>query len=246
MNWIKLDATPSTNAYLKNLLEAVPLTEDTLVTTLAQTQGRGQRGTTWMSEEGKNLTMSYLHFPTGVNVQRQFEINMVISLGVIEVLKKLGIPDLSVKWPNDILSSSYKIGGILIENQLKGRLISSTVIGLGLNVFQEDFPGLPFARSLVQCKAQDYSIEHLAQSLVKAWQAGLKPLSSLPSQGALQSKYEDQLFGRGSWEKYQTDKGRVFSAQVQGVHADGRLLLKESSGQTSSFALKEIQWIRTD
>ena len=244
MNWIKLDATPSTNAYLKNLLEAVPLTEDTLVTTSAQTQGRGQLGTSWVSEKGKNLTMSYLHFPNGVEVRRQFEINMAIALGAIEVLEGLGIPDLSVKWPNDILSSSYKIGGILIENQLKGRFISSTVIGLGLNVLQHDFPDLPFARSLVQCKAQEYDLETLAQSIVKAWEAGLKPLSSLPSQGALHRKYEEALFGRDGWKSYQTDKGRTFEAQVQGIHPDGRIRLLESNGQTSSFALKEIKLLR--
>lgn len=244
MNWIKLDATPSTNAYLKNLLEEVPVSEDTLVTTIAQTQGRGQRGTNWLSEKGKNLTMSYLHLPSGLGIDRQFEINMVVSLAVLEVLRSLGIPDLSVKWPNDILSSSFKIGGILIENQLKGRLISSAVVGLGLNVLQQDFPDLPYARSLVQCKPQDYNLESLAQSIAKAWQRGLEPLSRLPKQASLQHKYEGALYGLELWKTYQTMDGRVFKAQVKGVQPDGRLILCKSSGELMSFALKEIQLIR--
>ena len=48
--------------------------------------------------------------------------------------------DLSVKWPNDILSANKKIGGILIENTVKGKKINNSIIGIGLNVNQEKFP----------------------------------------------------------------------------------------------------------
>ena len=71
MKWIKLDATPSTNAYLKKLLEEVPFFEEVAVITDSQTQGRGQMGTTWQSETGKNLTMSYLHLPNSLEARRR-------------------------------------------------------------------------------------------------------------------------------------------------------------------------------
>ena len=60
MQLIKLDATASTNNYLKVLAREKSLDDFTVVMTDAQTQGRGQKGNTWISERGKNLTVSVL------------------------------------------------------------------------------------------------------------------------------------------------------------------------------------------
>jgi BirA family biotin operon repressor/biotin-[acetyl-CoA-carboxylase] ligase len=243
MKWIKLDATPSTNAYLKNLLEEVPFFEEVAVTTKRQTQGRGQRGATWQSEGGKNLTMSYLHLPNSLEVSRQFELNMGVALGVLDVLEAHGLPELSVKWPNDILSSAYKIGGILIENQLKGRFLNSAIVGLGLNVHQEEFTDLPQARSLIHCAPGPYHLEKMSKAFVEAWKRRLEPLSLRPHSPLLKEEYESRLFGKDQWNDFREPKSEVFQAQVRGVEESGKLRLELKSGEQRLYDLKEVEMI---
>ena len=116
MQIIKLDATASTNTYLKELAAVKNLQDFTVVTTKDQTLGRGQLHSKWESESGKNLAISILKNNFDLSVEQGFLISMTVSLAILDSLRQLGIPKLSIKWPNDILSGNFKIGGILIEN----------------------------------------------------------------------------------------------------------------------------------
>ena len=116
MNIIKLDATDSTNSYLRRLSVNEPIADYTVVVTKLQTSGRGQMGTVWDSEVSKNLTFSVYKDISTYNIESPFYISMAISLALFKTLTCLSIPKLSVKWPNDILSGNNKIGAILIEN----------------------------------------------------------------------------------------------------------------------------------
>ena len=69
-------------------------------------------------------------------------------MAIINALEKISIPELSIKWPNDILSENKKIGGILIENFFKKSKINTSIIGIGLNLNQEKFEKVPKATSL--------------------------------------------------------------------------------------------------
>ena len=148
MQLIKLDATPSTNSYLKELMRELNLDDFTVVVCEHQTKGRGQQGNIWMSERGKNLIFSVLKYIEKVKTNNAFALNAVVSLAVYETLRTFKIPQVSVKWPNDIMSGNKKICGILIENTLKGNDLKKSIIGIGLNVNQEVFSELPHASSL--------------------------------------------------------------------------------------------------
>ena len=243
MKWIKLDATPSTNAHLKKLLEEDPATGPLAVLADEQTEGRGQKGTLWESEAGKNLTMSYLARFTQFSASRQFELNMAISLGVLDVLASRNIPELRLKWPNDILSSAAKIGGILIENQLKGKYLNQAIIGLGLNVNQTDFPGLPRASSLFIVKPQRYSVELLARDIVEAWDQRLALLKRADSVQGLKVEYEQNLLGYQTLRWFKRPTGLPFEAEVLGVGINGQLRLQRADGIQESFVLKEVEWL---
>ena len=142
MNIIKLDAIDSTNAYLKELtLKSIPF-DYTVVIAEEQIQGRGQRGTKWESEIGKNLTVSVFKKIEGLRVEQQFYISMCVSLALINSLKKFQIPQLRIKWPNDILSANKKICGILIENIIKNNELVGCIVGIGLNINQKKFQHL--------------------------------------------------------------------------------------------------------
>ena len=136
---IKLDATDSTNDYLKELLTSEDPPNGTVVWTQWQRKGRGQMGRNWISEAGKNLTFSILNKFNNFPVGEQFLLNMVTSLAITGVLKRHDVPDLKIKWPNDILSGKHKICGILVEAIIKGTDLKAAIIGIGLNVNQEHF-----------------------------------------------------------------------------------------------------------
>ena len=128
MEIIKLGAINSTNEYLKKFIVNNSLTTKHVVYTFNQTNGKGQRGKIWHSEPGKNLAFSICIFPKNIEVKNQFIINMIVSLFLINILKALKIPDLKIKWPNDIMSGGKKICGILNETKLKENWIESSKI----------------------------------------------------------------------------------------------------------------------
>ena len=157
MNIIKLSAIDSTNDYLKNLLLKNTLENYTIVTAEFQHKGKGQMGGEWKSEPSKNLMCSiYLNNST-IKLSNQFSINMVVCLAIKKSLNKFNIPQLSVKWPNDIMSGSSKLCGVLIENIVKSKSIQNIIIGIGLNVNQTEFNNLPKASSIKQISGKRYN-----------------------------------------------------------------------------------------
>jgi len=120
-----------------------------------QTAGRGQRGNSWKSAPGENLTFSIiLKFRKGdassdesscdsavlpqLKAVDQFVLSEISSLALVRLLENHGIRA-SVKWPNDIYIGSCKVCGMLIENSIHGSSVSSSIIGIGLNVNQRNF-----------------------------------------------------------------------------------------------------------
>ena len=104
MHLIKLDATDSTNAYLKKLLASEDVPDGTVVQADWQRKGRGQMGREWYSDPGKNLTFSILKRFSDFPVSQQFLFNIISSLAVVEVLHRYDVPQLKVKWPNYIIT----------------------------------------------------------------------------------------------------------------------------------------------
>src|SRR5690606_16212159 len=144
----KLNATDSTNSYLKKLVQEMQIADWTVVISEDQKKGRGQMGNTWLSRRGQSLTFSVFKRFKGVSGEKQFAISMATSLAIIEALNDMGIPKMAIKWPNDILSGNKKVAGILIENVLEGAYVKHSIIGIGINVNEAVFPNLPQASSL--------------------------------------------------------------------------------------------------
>ena len=167
MRIIKLNAIDSTNLFLRSLCLDTHVEDFTVVVAKHQTKGRGQMGTVWSSQDAKNLTFSVFKRFDNLKLDQQFVISMVSSLAVINTLKKLNLPKLSVKWPNDILSANKKICGILIENVIKQNNVAATVVGIGLNVNQVNFSNLPQASSLLNVTGIPYDLDELLQSILK-------------------------------------------------------------------------------
>ena len=241
MKLIKLDAIDSTNDFLKALSGQDELDNFTVVTAENQTKGRGQMGSKWESESGKNLIMSVLVKDFLFDNKQVFNLSIIVSLAVIETLKSFDIPDLSIKWPNDIMSYSKKIGGILIENTIKsdGRIVS--VVGLGLNVNQTNFDFLPHASSLkVICNVEfdkdslPYLIIEKLQEKIQLWDT-----NSI----IFWREYFNSLFRKGVPMPFKNIKNQNFMGIIKGVSSVGKIQILLENDSVSEFDIKEIQML---
>lgn len=239
MYLIKLSATDSTNACLKRLSTVEHLPDLSVVWALHQTEGRGQPGKKWQSEAGKNLTFSMLKRFESLPASRQFLINIWASLAVCQVLSGHQVPDLRIKWPNDILSGNRKLCGILPENSLKGGRIVQTILGIGLNVNQTKFEGLPGAASVKGVTGQAQGLEPLLLEIREAFSREVSAPGAF-DYARQQSRYEALLFRKGEASGFIRD-GMPFVATLRGIDRDGRLVLEEHKGSLGTYGFGEIQ-----
>ncbi|MDX1760866.1 MAG: biotin--[acetyl-CoA-carboxylase] ligase [Christiangramia sp.] len=240
MRIIKVDAIDSSNSFVRKFYEGNKDFEPLCVRAVTQTSGRGQRGSTWSSKAGENLTFSILYPQKKLNISRHFLLSATVSLAVLEVLEQLGIPELSVKWPNDILSAKNKIGGILIENILKTEGIVASVIGIGLNVNQEDFNDLPKAGSMKQMTGLDYDLDELLEKLVFEIERNLKELP-YKKRSEILEKYAQNMFRLNVVSSFEDSEGEKFNGIIRGVTTEGKLNLEIEDAVFKTFDLKQLQ-----
>ena len=240
MEIIKLNATNSTNTYLKNLLKEKQVKDLSCIWALSQTQGRGQQGAKWISEPGKNLTFSVLKKFENLPSEYHFLLNMEVSLAIFRALKKLYTPDLAVKWANDILSSKKKICGILIENTLHKEQISSSIIGIGLNVNQVFFNDLPNVSSLQKIMGHPFDLEEVLLLICQELEVSLKSLSPTRFETML-DEYHTHLFRKDKPSTFEYPNGERFMGYIRGVSHNGQLQVEQEDALMSSFSLKEIK-----
>ena len=236
-----LEETESTEDVLRN---RIPSYDNlSVVAARLQTAGRGQRGNRWCSGKGENLTFSILlkfgnsgGFPS-LPVSGQFSISEAISCGICDYLASKGI-DSRIKWPNDIYVRNRKICGMLIENSLAGSDISSSVVGIGLNVNQRVFPPqLVNPTSMSLLTGNEYLLEEELIILT----GFLFPGGILPDR---RDDYLSRLYRIGEFHEY-TDcsDGSVFEGKITGVTKDGLLQVENRKGELKEFAFKEINYI---
>ncbi|MDG1778796.1 MAG: biotin--[acetyl-CoA-carboxylase] ligase [Flavobacteriaceae bacterium] len=236
MQIIKLDAIDSTNRYLRDLVSEIPLEDFAVVAAKYQTHGRGQRATTWQSEKGKNLIISVLKKDISINIEHQFLLSIAVSLAVYKTLEAFQIPNLSIKWPNDILSRQNKIGGILIELVTKKNKIDHAIIGIGLNVNQIEFDQLPKASSLKKITGIHYNPDELLCKLLE----NLKHFFNNANPSQLWKIYEQFLFRKNKPSTFVDAQDVSFSGIIQGVSKQGKLRVK-TENSVEEFDLKSIQ-----
>jgi len=241
MQLIKLNATDSTNNYLKQLLGSTALEDFSVVITDHQTHGKGQMGSEWNSEKDKNLTFSILKVKPSIGIDRQFLLSIIVSVSIVKTLEGYNIPNLSIKWPNDILSDHHKIAGILIENIIKSQQIDSSVIGIGLNINQEVFKGLPKVSSLKNISGLLIDKEELLHKLIKKIQYYFS-VHIKDGENFLNTEYESYLFRKDKPSTFQLPNQTMFTGIIRGVTEAGKLRVQMENA-TKDFDLKELKLV---
>jgi BirA family biotin operon repressor/biotin-[acetyl-CoA-carboxylase] ligase len=232
---------PSTNSYAASLLKDKNVPEGYVIYTNYQSAGRGQAGNKWESEANKNLLASVILYPTMINAADQFQLSMVISLGICDFLHRY-TKAVSIKWPNDIYVNDDKIAGILIENSIMGGTIEHTIAGIGININQVKFlSDAPNPVSLTNLTGAQYDLTECLSQLTSDLDKRYKYLISGDHERVM-SDYISRLYRHNRLSKFRDPKG-IFEGRISGVTSAGRLRVKLKDGSVKEYSFKEIDLI---
>lgn len=260
--YYRLDELPSTNDWAAEFIASQQKDatktrppEGTVVRAANQTAGKGQLGSHWHSQAGENLLLSIILYPNWLPVQKQFYLSMSVALalrdlvaehlvptalGANHYVKELPSTPTQIKWPNDIYIGNKKTAGILIQNSLSGNTIQSSIIGIGLNINQLEFPTeLPHATSLAQSYGVLFDPDHVAELLFGCLERRYLQLKA-GRFSDIKADYEGYLWRRGAPTRFvRQANGSLFEGVVNGVDEMGNLLVQTENG-INSFEVKEI------
>jgi len=242
---IKINATNSTNSFLKELAQNSSLDEVTVAVTNNQTSGRGQMNNSWISEPYKNLTFSLFTTLKKVKVEHQAYLNFAVSLAIYDVLLEYDVPNLYIKWPNDIMSGKKKICGILIENTFSHSRIKNTIIGIGLNVNQEKFhKNLTNASSLKIILKKSIELEALMNTIINHINLKISCVE-LKNFNQIYNRYHQALYKKGIPTTFLNQKTKqLFMGIINGVSSSGNLQIQLEDKSIQEFGLKEVSFAK--
>lgn len=241
-----LPSCQSTNDIMSQLLQEGNLLEGQLVWTLHQTAGRGQRGNSWEAAAGQNLTFSILLKPSFLKASEQFALSTATALALKKGLDSF-LPQSSpilLKWPNDLFVGDKKLGGILIENQLRKSHLEAAVVGVGINVNQRGFEH-DRATSLSIITQQEHELPAVLEKILHCLEQYYLMLKAR-QYTVLRKQYHQALYASGKWGVYEDLRGntpKMFNGKIRGVDLLGRLCIEKQSGDIDAFAMKEVKMV---
>ena len=242
MKIIKLNAIDSTNSFLKELSRNAALENFTTVVTKQQTAGKGQMGSKWASEKHKNLTVSIFIKHKNSRITDQNYLNFAICLAIYNLLLDKKVSQLSIKWPNDILSANKKICGVLIENSIKNHQLYSSVIGIGLNVNQQVFSSdLLNATSIKNSTNKETDLDKLLVLLLKKIKENITLFENEKFE-LLEKKYLNKLYKKNIPTTFKDSQNVLFMGIIQGVSKNGKLQILLEDDSIKEFGIKEVSF----
>jgi len=218
------------------------LETNTVVVAHEQYNGRGQMGTYWESEPGKNLTFSVLKKFKDSKVSNQFYLSILVCLSVYETLNHLKIPDVHIKWPNDILSGNQKICGVLIEPIVGGDMVKSAIIGIGLNVNQINFPKLSNVSSLKLLAGNSFDKDQVLHLALIKLEKNFRYLTDLDFEWLL-TKFENHLYMKDETASFEFKDGTLKEGRIRGITKEGKLRVEFDTKAIFEFGFKEVKLI---
>ncbi|HQN79729.1 MAG TPA: biotin--[acetyl-CoA-carboxylase] ligase [Kiritimatiellia bacterium] len=144
-----------------------------LVVAGRQTHGRGRRASRWASPSGCGLYASFILRP-GWLAKKAPHLAILGGMATYRALQTAGVPQLRVKWPNDILADGLKIAGVLVEPSIRLERIEFAVVGIGINIGQacRDFP-FELRNTATSCHMAGVaiSVDEMLAGLIRSWEA---------------------------------------------------------------------------
>lgn len=236
---IYMPSCHSTNDTALEMVRNTDTIEGTIIITDYQVAGKGQRGNSWESKPGENLTFSVILKPFFVAPSQQFSLNMVVSMAVrATVLDFRPGCRCMVKWPNDVVVENRKIAGILIENSVRSSQIESSVVGIGINVNQTEFGDLN-AASLISENGDEIDLTAVLERLMLNLESYYLQLKAGKT-AEIKQEYKQHLLGYKTLMRFRSEY--EFRGEIVDVDDSG-LLSVSVNGQVNRFNFKEIEFL---
>ena len=240
MKRIALDETISTNRYAKEMPEDESH-ELTLVTAEFQTAGRGAGTNTWESERSQNLLFSLISYPQRLQASQMFALSEVTALAIRDALSSYA-PGFLIKWPNDIYYIDKKIVGMLIENDLRGKWVRRSIIGVGVDINQTRFlSDAPNPVSLAQILGKKVDRDQVLNSIMQRF-IYYYGIMEEECYSELHQLYMQHLYRKDALHPY-CDEGGIFRARIRDVEPTGHLVLEDGNGRLRRYDFKEVRFI---
>ena len=231
----------STNVYATEWVSKSKPSEGTIIMAIDQNDGRGQIGSKWESEAGKNITLSIILYPNFLPIQQQFWFNKAMALGVCDCVAHYIPMGVKVKWPNDIYVKDNKISGILIQNTLKSSKIFTSIVGIGININQTHFISQPPNPTSFRLETGlTYDISEVVEVLCKCIEERYLQLKT-NRKTILERDYFQHLYRYQEEAIFQKQNGQFFKGRIVGVSDIGKLMIKTNKG-VETFDLKEVKF----
>jgi BirA family biotin operon repressor/biotin-[acetyl-CoA-carboxylase] ligase len=239
--FIYLAESISTNEYANSLLSKSNPNDNIAIYSFNQSKGKGQIGRTWYTGDGNNLALSFIIRLNNFKPEYAQYLSMWLANVVRRFCAQL-LPDHSVKvkWPNDIYVNDLKLSGLLIQSSIMGSLVKNSILGIGLNVNETDFPTeLPNPVSLIQLKDQKWELMDLVWQLSSFISNRFYELSN-SNFSFIKDEYLKHLYLKDQWHNFTRSSDKVsFEGKITGLDVHGNLKI-ESEGNIETFKFREI------
>ena len=236
---ITLGTVPSTNEFAKSLSpDEGP--HGTVVTAEAQTSGRGRLGRHWVSPESKNLLVSILLRPNEADIMKCSLIPFVAAVAVANAIELETGLRVECKWPNDLLIGKKKVCGMLLESSMLGPHIEKLVLGIGVNVNQEEFSAeiLPHATSLQLEKGREVNraslLRHMLTSLEQEY---AKLLKEAPGASLKAWRKKTTMFGTQITVR---EAAHILTGVAEALADDGSLIIRLDNGSLHTVRAGDV------
>ena len=244
---IKLTTTDSTNRHLSRMFSSDNIEEGTAFMSAYQSAGEGMAGNYWHSEQGKNLLVSFFFRPNFLSAKKIFLFNKTIAVALYNTIShQFPIPNsqflTSIKWPNDIYVDDEKISGIKIETSIRNHQVQHAIVGIGININQENFPSeIPNPTSLKLITQKEYSLESCFNLLCNEIEKQYLSLKSGHEQ-EINHDYLKSLYRKDKLSDFEDATGR-FQGIIKDVDEEGHLCLQEANGSLRKYEMKDLNYI---
>lgn len=218
------DNIDSTNTKAKELAEEGH-SSGTLVVADRQTAGKGRRGRSWESPPGIGIFMTLMLKPE-INPNNASMLTLVAAMATTRAIRRVtGVPAM-IKWPNDIVMNGKKVCGILTEMSAQFDYINHIVIGIGINVHNEEFPEeiAQTASSLYLESGQHIHRASLIESFLEEFEDVYAEFLKTEDMEGLQKEYDTMLVNRGRQVRV-LDPKEPFEGKAMGITKKGELIV---------------------
>lgn len=214
----------------------------TVILAEAQTQGKGRLGRTWQSPKGTGIWLSLIVRPN-LPLTQVPQLTLLTAVALVRGISQVTGIEASIKWPNDVLIQGKKIAGILTELQTEGNKVQYVIIGLGLNVNQQqsDFPQdlAEIATSLRAVKGEVLDRTKLIASILIQWEE-LFSLYEAKGFTFIKTLWETYALALGETIVARTLQGSI-TGRALGITDDGTLLLEDAHGNVHQIYSADIE-----